>query len=205
MYDVLHALGPSKLDLLISTKKLISSLIWRFYFLKFISSLIWRFYFFINLIKKKTHILNARKELHLSSLLYCCFYFLIIISTFVYFFTYSAFKLWSQKKSRNPLLILVAFLYLLKWKAPLHPRDINLSSLIKQGKMKMNLYRSFQRSIWKDKMKLLGKKMTCQVICLLPLITNSQCLLLHCLRLIFIKNNCEESLFHFNTRSPRNK
>lgn len=40
--------------------------------------------------------------------------------------------------------------------------------------MKRSLYRSFQRNIWKDKMKLLGKKMTCQVICLL-LTVNAFC------------------------------
>lgn len=40
--------------------------------------------------------------------------------------------------------------YLLKRKTPLDPRDINLSSVIKCGKMKRNLYRSFQRRIWED-------------------------------------------------------
>ena len=35
--------------------------------------------------------------------------------------------------------------------------------------------------------------------------TNSQWLWLHHLRLTDIKNNCDESLFYFNTRSPRNK
>ena len=39
------------------------------------------------------------------------------------------------------------------------------------------------------------KKMTCQVICSLSLVTNNQWLMLHCLRLIIIKNNCKESLF----------
>lgn len=100
---------------------------------------------------------------------------------------------------RNPeipyLLLLFFLVYLLKWKTPLDPWDINLSSLIKCGKMKRNLYTSFQRSIWREKMRLSEKKMICQVICRLSLITNSQWFMLHRLGWIFIKIIVKEASF----------
>ena len=158
----------------------------------FTSRFIWRLLFSIFLIRK-----NILKDtnIYLYPLYETVAFTLLIITTlFSDFFSYSAFWLRFQKKSKNPLLIAVFFfftsLYFLKWKTSLDPWDINLSSLIKHDKMKRIFVRSFQRSIWKD-------KMTCQVIYLLPLIANSQWFMLHFLRLIFIKNNCEESLFLF--------
>lgn len=53
---------------------------------------------FYQLKKEKEHILNATKELLLSSLLYCCFYFLIIISPFAF----SPILLSNSDLKRNP-------------------------------------------------------------------------------------------------------
>lgn len=134
--------------------------------------------------KEKIDTLTAKniytKDLYLSSPLYCCFYSpnYCIISLFYLFFHLFCYQTLISKEIQKSLTYSCCFslVYLLKWKTPLDPGDKNLSSLIKCGKMKRNLYRSFQRNIWKDKMKLLGEKkpkMTCHIICLQPPITKS--------------------------------
>lgn len=159
---------------------------------------------------KKT-ILKGTKDLHLPFLLHCCFYSPNYHhSTFAYFFHLFCYLTLNSKEIQKSLIyswFFFSLVYPLKWKTPLDPWDINLSSLIKHGKMKRNLHRSFQRSTWKNTMKFPGGAWgggTCQGICLLPLITSSQWLMLHCLRLVFTKNNCEESLFYLNIKSLRN-
>lgn len=116
---------------------------------------------------KEKYIFKSTKDLDLSSPLYFCFYSPNYHQFFCLLFHLPCYQTVISKEIQKSLTYSCCFslIYLLKWKTPLDPWDINLSSLIKRGKMKRNLYRNFQRSIWKDKMKLLGKKWHAKSIC----------------------------------------
>lgn len=108
---------------------------------------------------REKYTLKSLKDLDLPCPLYC-FYSPNYYQSFCLLFHLLCYQTMISKEIQKSLTYSCCFslICLLKWKTPWDPWDIHLSSLIKRGKMKRNLYRSFQRSIWKDKMKLLGKK-----------------------------------------------